>query len=113
MDSRARPPARLSPVGRDVLEQRHRDSIVARAHDRELQLATQGEAEASIQRDSGGIVREYMKERDVPPSPDSARYGGHHLLAEALGATGRGAADDRGLSVSTHLHALSLHGSQI
>src|SRR5260370_21137320 len=87
--------------------------MVVRAHDRELQLATQGEAEASIQRDSGGIVREYMKERDVPPSPDSARYGGHHILAEAFAATGRVSADNRDLGVSTHLPALAPHGSQL
>ena len=54
-----------------------------------------------------------MKERDVPPSPDSARYGVHHILAEALAATGRVSADDGDLGVSRHLHALTRHGYQL
>src|SRR5260370_22526593 len=87
--------------------------MVVRAHDRELQLATQGEAEASIQRDSGGIVREYMKERDVPSSPDSARYGGHHILAQALAATGRVSADNSDLRGSQPLHSLAPPGSHL
>jgi len=76
-------------------------------------LATQGEAEASIQRDSGGIVREYMKERDVPASPDAARYGVHHIFAEALASMGRVSADDGDLGVSGHFHALASHGYQL
>jgi hypothetical protein len=76
-------------------------------------LATQGEAKASIQRDSGRIVGEYMKEQDVPPGPDFARYGVHHIFAEALTSMGRVSADDGDLGVSGHLHGLASHGYQL
>src|SRR5260370_20696559 len=54
-----------------------------------------------------------MKERVAPPSRDSARYGGHHTLAEALAARGRVSADNGDLGVSRHLHALARHGYQL